>query len=257
MIKAQCIRAENKESIMERTILITGVGKRIGYALAKYYLAQGHHVIGTYRTHYDSIEQLGKLGASLHSCDLTDPASIDGLITHINEHHARVDTIIHNASDWLPDKNGLSPADTMMRMMQIHVSAPYQINLALAPLLISAAKSNDDSIGASNIIHITDYVAEKGSKKHIAYAASKAALHNMTLSFASLLAPHVKVNSIAPAMILFNEDDGETYKAKALAKAILPKEAGYAEIIALVDYLHTSHYVTGRSYAVDGGRHLK
>ncbi|MGI2039791.1 dihydromonapterin reductase [Shewanella frigidimarina] len=242
---------------MERTILITGVGKRIGYALAKYYLAQGHHVIGTYRTHYDSIEQLGKLGASLHSCDLTDPASIDGLITHINEHHARVDTIIHNASDWLPDKNGLSPADTMMRMMQIHVSAPYQINLALAPLLISAAKSNDDSIGASNIIHITDYVAEKGSKKHIAYAASKAALHNMTLSFASLLAPHVKVNSIAPAMILFNEDDGETYKAKALAKAILPKEAGYAEIIALVDYLHTSHYVTGRSYAVDGGRHLK
>tara|TARA_R110002124_G_scaffold76502_4_gene204988 strand:+ start:457 stop:1230 length:774 start_codon:yes stop_codon:yes gene_type:complete len=257
MIKAQCIRAENKESIMERTILITGVGKRIGYALAKYYLAQGHHVIGTYRTHYDSIEQLGKLSASLHSCDLTDPASIDGLITHINEHHARVDTIIHNASDWLPDNSGLSPADTMMRMMQIHVSAPYQINLALAPLLISAAKSNDDSIGASNIIHITDYVAEKGSKKHIAYAASKAALHNMTLSFASLLAPHVKVNSIAPAMILFNEDDGETYKAKALAKAILPKEAGNAEIIALVDYLHTSHYVTGRSYAVDGGRHLK
>ena len=242
---------------MERTILITGVGKRIGYALAKYYLAQGHHVIGTYRTHYDSIEQLGKLGASLHSCDLTDPASIDGLITHINEHHARVDTIIHNASDWLPDNSGLSHADTMMRMMQIHVSAPYQINLALAPLLISAAKSNDDSIGASNIIHITDYVAEKGSKKHIAYAASKAALHNMTLSFASLLAPHVKVNSIAPAMILFNEDDGETYKAKALAKAILPKEAGNAEIIALVDYLHTSHYVTGRSYAVDGGRHLK
>ncbi|ABI72997.1 short-chain dehydrogenase/reductase SDR [Shewanella frigidimarina NCIMB 400] len=247
----------NKESIMERTILITGVGKRIGYALAKYYLAQGHHVIGTYRTHYDSIEQLGKLGASLHSCDLTDPASIDGLIIHINEHHARVDTIIHNASDWLPDNSGLSPADTMMRMMQIHVSAPYQINLALAPLLISAAKSNDDSIGASNIIHITDYVAEKGSKKHIAYAASKAALHNMTLSFASLLAPHVKVNSIAPAMILFNEDDGETYKAKALAKAILPKEAGNAEIIVLVDYLHTSHYVTGRSYAVDGGRHLK
>ncbi|WP_350432614.1 dihydromonapterin reductase [Shewanella sp. H8] len=242
---------------MERTILITGVGKRIGYALAKYYLAQGHQVIGTYRTHYDSIEQLGKLGASLHSCDLTDPTAIDALVNHINQHHDSLDTIIHNASDWLPDNSGLSPADTMARMMQIHVSAPYQINLALAPLLINAAKTHDDSIGASNIIHITDFVAERGSKKHIAYAASKAALHNMTLSFASLLAPHVKVNSIAPAMILFNEDDGEAYKAKALAKAILPKEAGNAEIISLVDYLLGSHYVTGRSYAVDGGRHLK
>ena len=100
-----------KESIMERTILITGVGKRIGYALAKYYLAQGHHVIGTYRTHYDSIEQLGKLGASLHSCDLTDPDAIDKLVAHINQHHERLDTIIHNASDWLPDNNGLSPSD--------------------------------------------------------------------------------------------------------------------------------------------------
>jgi dihydromonapterin reductase/dihydrofolate reductase len=248
---------KHKESIMERTILITGVGKRIGYALAKHYLAQGHHVIGTYRTHYDSIEQLGKLGASLHSCDLTDPADIEALIAHINEHHARLDTIIHNASDWLPDNNGLSPGDTMARMMQIHVSAPYQINLALAPLLIAAAKTNDDNIGASNIIHITDYVAEKGSKKHIAYAASKAALHNMTLSFASLLAPYVKVNSIAPAMILFNEHDDDTYKVKALAKAILPKEAGNNEIISLIDYLQNSHYVTGRSYAVDGGRQLK
>ena len=242
---------------MERTILITGVGKRIGYALAKHYLAQGHHVIGTYRTHYDSIEQLGKLGASLHSCYLTDPAAIEALIAHINEHHARLDTIIHNASDWLPDNNGLSPGDTMARMMQIHVSAPYQINLALAPLLIAAAKTNDDNIGASNIIHITDYVAEKGSKKHIAYAASKAALHNMTLSFASLLAPYVKVNSIAPAMILFNEHDDDAYKVKALAKAILPKEAGNNEIISLIDYLQNSHYVTGRSYAVDGGRQLK
>jgi len=241
---------------MERTILITGVGKRIGYALAKHLLAQGHQVIGTYRTHYDSIEQLGKLGASLHSCDLSDPAAIDELIHHIKAHHDRLDTIIHNASDWLPDNSGLSPSDTMAKMMQIHVSAPYQINLALAPLLTSAAKTNDDSIGASNIIHMTDFVAEKGSKKHIAYAASKAALHNMTLSFASLLAPYIKVNSIAPAMILFNQHDDDAYKAKALAKAILPKEAGNAEIIALVDYLHTSHYVTGRGYAVDGGRQL-
>jgi dihydromonapterin reductase/dihydrofolate reductase len=65
------------------------------------------------------------------------------------------------------------------------------------------------------------------------------------------------VNSIAPAMILFNEHDDDTYKVKALAKAILPKEAGNNEIISLIDYLQNSHYVTGRSYAVDGGRQLK
>ena len=51
---------------------------------------------------------------------------------------------------------------------------------------------------ASDIIHFTDYVVERGSDKHIAYAASKAALDNMTRSFARKLAPEVKVNSIAP-----------------------------------------------------------
>jgi dihydromonapterin reductase/dihydrofolate reductase len=78
----------------------------------------------------------------------------------------------------------------------------------------------------------------------------------MSLSFAAKLAPEIKVNSIAPAMVLFNEGDDAAYQAKTLAKAILPKEAGSQEIIDLVEYLHASHYVTGRSFAVDGGRHL-
>ncbi|MGL5907870.1 MAG: SDR family oxidoreductase, partial [Shewanella sp.] len=71
------------------------------------------------------------------------------------------------------------------------------------------------------------------------------------------LAPEVKVNAIAPAMILFNPCDDDAYRQKTLAKAMLPKEAGNQEIIALVEYLLNSRYVTGRSHHVDGGRHLK
>ncbi|GIU51462.1 MULTISPECIES: dihydromonapterin reductase [Shewanella] len=241
---------------MKQTIFITGVGKRIGYALAKHFLAQGFNVIGTFRSHYPSIDELLELGADLYQCDLCQADEINDMLSRIKAQHPQVNCIIHNASDWHNDKTSaeVTSADIMARMMNIHVSAPYQINLALAELLVASA---GDSIGDSNIIHITDYVAEKGSQKHIAYAASKAALHNMTLSFAAKLAPAVKVNSIAPAMILFNEGDDDAYKAKALAKAILPIEAGNSEIIELVEYLLSSQYVTGRSYAVDGGRQLK
>ena len=89
--------------------------------------------------------------------------------------------MIHNASDWLPDRNALSAFDTMQRMMQIHVTAPYMINLAFADMLLNSTANAD-------IIHITDYVVEKGSEKHIAYAASKAAMDNLTLSFAKFFA---------------------------------------------------------------------
>lgn len=241
---------------MKKAVLITGVGKRVGLGLAKHFLADGYQVVGTYRQHYDSIEQLKKLGAMLIQCDLTDPLSIDGLITEVNQ-LPRLDAIIHNASDWLPDNSGLSASDTITRMMQIHVNAPYQINLGLADKLAATAAINNDPIGSTNIIHITDYVSEKGSTKHMAYAASKAALENLTLSFAAKLAPNVKVNSIAPALILFNEYDDDAYKKKALAKALLPKEGGMAEMIELVDYLFASQYVTGRRFSVDGGRHLR
>lgn len=239
---------------MTAPIIITGVGKRIGYALAKHLLAQGHKVIGTYRSHYPSIDELQSLGATLMQCDFYDNAQLQTLIEQLSQ-YPKIRAIIHNASDWLPDNSpSLAPHEVMQRMMQVHVSVPYQINLALASQLRAGAEGE---IGASDIIHFTDYVAEKGSAKHMAYAASKAALDNLTLSFAAQLAPEVKVNAIAPAMILFNPSDDEAYRQKTLAKAILPKEAGNQEIIALVDYLLASRYVTGRSHNVDGGRHLR
>ncbi|NMH65455.1 dihydromonapterin reductase [Shewanella salipaludis] len=239
---------------MKGIILITGVGKRIGHAMASHLLTQGYGVIGTYRRDYPSLVGLKAQGAELYPCDLADEPQLQRLLSHIKGRHPSLRGIIHNASDWLADDSGGSAAQTMAHMMLVHASAPYQINLALADNLKAAAA---DGIGAADIIHLTDYVAEKGSQKHIAYAASKAALHNMTLSFAAKLAPQVKVNSIAPALILFNEGDDAAYRQKAMAKAILPREAGEAEILNLVDYLLGSRYVTGRSFAVDGGRHLK
>ena len=110
---------------------------------------------------------------------------------------------------------------------------------------------------ASDIIHITDYVVERGSDKHIAYAASKAALDNMSRSFARKLAPAIKVNAIAPSLILFNEGDDAEYRKQALDKSLMKIAPGEKEISDLIEYLFSSRYVTGRSFAVDGGRHLR
>jgi len=134
--------------------------------------------------------------------------------------------------------------------MQVHVTAPYRINLGLAQLLQA------DPDRTSDIIHIGDYVSGKGSTKHIAYAASKAAQDNLTLSFAARLAPAVKVNSIAPALVLFNDDDDNAYREKTLKKSLMQREGGLDEFQHAVDYLMNSHYVTGRILPMDGGRHL-
>jgi dihydromonapterin reductase/dihydrofolate reductase len=104
---------------------------------------------------------------------------------------------------------------------------------------------------------LTDYVQTTGSQKHIAYAASKAALHNLTLSFAQLLAPSVKVNSIAPALLMFNDHDSAEYRAKSLKKSILEICPGAQEAVKAMNFLFESDFVTGQTMHLDGGRHLK
>lgn len=236
---------------MSAPILITGGAQRLGLAVAKDLLKRNSKVIITYRSKKPAIDEIKALGGVAIQADFASDETLQQFIGELKQHTKHLSGIIHNASDWDSEKSGLATglthADIMQKMIQVHVSAPYQINLACQDMLTKGA----------SIIHMTDYVQDKGSKKHIAYAASKAALHNLTLSFASLLAPNVKVNSIAPSLLMFNEDDSEEYKQKALAKSILGICPGAQEAVKAVNFLLDSDYITGQTIHLDGGRHLK
>lgn len=231
--------------------LITGVGKRAGFHVARVFLSRGLPVIGTYRTWYPALEELENRGADLYHCDFESREDVALLIREIKRRYARLRAIIHNASAWLRDDDGMPVDEVIEKMMRVHANVPYQLNHALAPLLQACSDSHAD------IIHIGDYVSSRGSKGHIAYAASKAAQDNLTLSFAARLAPKVKVNSLAPALLKFNADDDPAYREQAAAKSLMQREGGWDELQHAIDYLLASRYVTGRVLPVDGGRHLR
>jgi dihydromonapterin reductase/dihydrofolate reductase len=233
-------------------ILITGVGRRVGLHLAHQFLARGRPVIGTFRSRHESLESLEAAGARLEACDFEREGDVERLIDAVRSDTPRLRAIIHNASDWLPERDDTPARTVFERMMRVHAGVPYELNLALRGALEAQAAAGEPA----DIIHIGDYVSGRGSRKHIAYAASKAAQDNLTLSFAALLAPGVKVNSIAPALVLFNEHDDAAYREKTLAKSLLRREGGLEEMQHQVDYLLDSTYVTGRIIAMDGGRHL-
>lgn len=234
-----------------RPIVLTGGGKRIGLALAQHFIAHEQPLIISYRTHYPAIEQLKQAGVICLAADFSTDQGILDFAAAVTAVTPSLRAVIHNASDWQAESPAISLGKTLDKMMQIHVKVPYLLNHQFAPLLSGAGQAGGD------IIHLTDYVAERGSDKHIAYAASKAALDNMTRSFARKLAPNVKVNAIAPAMIMFNEHDDAAYRQQSLDKSLMKIEPGTEEIINLVEYLLSSRYVTGRTHGVDGGRPLR
>ena len=239
--------------MIDNAIIITGGSQRLGLALAKALHNKLTPVVITYRTERASLVELTNLGITCIQADFSSDEGIAEFNQYIQNNCSSLSAVIHNASDWLAENTETPPSLIMKAMMQIHVQTPYQLNLAFQPLL---ERFHQETNRAANVIHLTDYVVDKGSKKHIAYAASKAALANLTLSFSALLAPKVKVNSIAPSLLMFNIDDSDSYKEKTLKKSLMQIAPGEMEGVEAVQYLLKSRYITGHTLHLDGGRHL-
>lgn len=229
-------------------ILITGASQRIGLHCAERLLESGQSVIISYRSERPGVEKLRQQGATCLQADFSSEAGILAFISQLRQHTDQLRAIVHNASAWLNETPG-QEAQAFQQLFSVHMLAPYLINLHCADLLRRSQPAD--------IVHISDDVARKGSANRIAYCASKAGLDSLTLSFAAQLAPQIKVNGIAPALIQFNEDDDDEYRSRTLAKSALGIEPGAEVIYQSLRYLLDNPYVTGTTLTVNGGRHLK
>lgn len=232
-------------------ILITGGAQRLGRHCAERLLDDGHRLIISYRRERPELKVLRERGVTTLQADFASEAGILDFITRLKATTSSLRAIVHNASDWAPDTRGDDAGSTLERLFRVHMQAPYLINLHCHGLLKACGEPLRD------IVHITDFVASKGSRKHIAYAATKAGLDNLTLSFAAMYAPNIQVNAIAPALIMLNEGDDEAYMEKAKAKSAMQMIPGPGVIYQSLRYLLDNRYVTGVTLPVDGGRHLR
>ena len=229
-------------------ILITGGAQRIGLHCALRLLESGQPVIVSYRSEREGLAELRERGATTLAADFASEAGILDFIARLKDHTDSLRAIVHNASQWLSETPGQEAA-VFQQLFNVHMLAPYLINLQCADLLRQSSPAD--------IVHISDDVTRKGSSKHMAYSASKAGLENLTLSFAARFAPQIKVNGIAPALIQFQPTDNDAYKARVLAKSALGIEPGPEVVYQGLRYLLDNPYVTGTTLAINGGRHLK
>lgn len=226
---------------MNNPILITGASQRVGLELAIELAKVGHCVVNASRSIAHTPEHPNIVS---FQTDLQRAEDRMALVDYLKSNFSGLRAVIHNASLWLDDS-----VDNLNIMFKLHVEAPYHLNHELASLLGNSPKAD--------IIHICDETSSRGSKSHIAYAATKAALQNMVLSFAEKFAPDIRVNAILPGLLILKENSDEAYRNQALKKALLEFEPGSQPLIDAVFYLLNTQYSTGSSVVVNGGRHLK
>ncbi len=229
-------------------VLITGGAQRIGLHCAQRLRQSGHPVIISYRSQRPALAELADDGILCLPADFSSEAGIQAFIALLQQHTRGLRAIIHNASCWQADPEPAN-GSAFNALFHVHMLAPYLINLACEPLLRQSP--------VADIIHISDDVTRRGSSHRVAYSASKAALDNMTLSFASQFAPCIKVNGISPALIMLQPGDDDQYAQQAMDKSVLKTIPGPEVVFQAVHYLLNTPYVTGTTLTLNGGRHLK
>jgi nucleoside-diphosphate-sugar epimerase len=115
--------------------LITGIGRRAGFHLARSFLERGRPVIGTFRTDYARLHKLESLGAELHRCDFNNRDDVERLIDAVKSGHRDLRGIIHNASQWLAE-GGRYPGQHRHRH---HDARPCRDSLRAESGAVSAA----------------------------------------------------------------------------------------------------------------------
>ena len=233
------------------SVLITGAGKRLGLYNAKKLLDAGYRVIASFRTMHTGVTELQQRGAITIQADFSTLENIIAFIETLRTRTDQLRAIIHNASIWLEDDIVANQPDMFTKLVNVHMLAPYLINLQCSDLLL-----NGRGAALRDIIHMSDQAIYKGSSRRAAYVASKAGLESMTRSFAKKYAPHIKVNAIAPGLIKFNEEDDEQYRTDTLKKAVLPIEPGEQTVWQTLQFILDNPYMTGEVIPLRGGRHL-
>jgi NAD(P)-dependent dehydrogenase (short-subunit alcohol dehydrogenase family) len=215
---------------MARVVIVTGNGSGIGYAIHERLVDDGFHVLGTHRDgcrDFD-IRELSECMKIIHIAK--DRGDLYGLVNNAGV----LDT---------EDFDDISEAGFDL-VMRTNVLAP----LRMAEEAVRA--------GCRNIVNISGLYGKTGAygRKPV-YAASKAALNNVTLSLARMLAPTVRVNAVLPGIIPTGiHDDPDRHPPHG--HALLQRTGTPEDVANVVAWLMSdeSSYVTGHLMEVCGGR---
>jgi pteridine reductase len=110
--------------------------------------------------------------------------------------------------------------------------------------------------GGGLIVNVTDVAADKAWHVYPAYSVSKSALEALTRVLARALAPAVRVNAIAPGLVLHSDVVSEEQWSRMVARLPLPRPATPEEIAGALIFLIENQYITGQTLVVDGGYSL-
>ncbi|BBI98507.1 pteridine reductase [Ferrigenium kumadai] len=239
-----------------KVVLVTGGAKRVGAAVCRRLHAAGATLAVHYRSSMqqaldlrDELNALRPDSVAVFQADLLDVATLPQLVHEVIEKFGRLDGLVNNASSFYATPLAGIDEGQWQDLLGTNLKAP---------LFLAQAAADELRRRHGAIVNIADIHAERPMQGHLLYSVAKAGLVALTKGLAQEMAPQVRVNAVAPGVIIWPEDSDwgdEDRRRKIVAHTLLKREGEPDDIARTVRFLlNDSPYITGQVIAVDGGR---
>ncbi|MGP1470667.1 MAG: SDR family NAD(P)-dependent oxidoreductase [Schwartzia sp. (in: firmicutes)] len=234
---------------VERIIVITGTRKGIGEALAKFFLAKGHWVLGCSRSFPDWTKGETFPKYQHYIADVSDEAAIKTMFAGIRERFGRVDYLINNAGVASMNHALLTPMATFHRLFDTNVAGAFLCAREAAKLM------RKKQFG--RIVNFSTMAVPIKLQGEAVYAASKAAVVMLTQVLAKEFAEYgITVNAVGPVPVKTDLIRGvsEGKMARLLERQAIKRYGTYADIANVIDFFlrEESSFVTGQVIYLGG-----
>jgi 3-oxoacyl-[acyl-carrier protein] reductase len=236
-----------------RVALVTGASRGIGFAVAEALVARGDRVVITGRDEESLREAVGHLGAERAlgvAGKSHDPAHRQAVVDQAMERFGRIDALVNNV--------GTNPVFGSMVDLDLDAARKIlDINVVSTLAWVQLVHKASFTERGGAIVNVSS-VSGLGPAPGIGmYGASKAALVQMTQQLALELAPTVRVNAVAPAVVrtrfaeaLFAGHEEQVVRSYPLGRLGEPQDVGGAVAFLLSD---EASWITGQTLVLDGG----
>lgn len=227
-----------------KTAIVTGSGKRVGAHIAEALVARGWSVIAHVRREEDAVPQ----GARKVVTDLAEPGCTDAIFAAADS-HAPVRLLVNNAARFAWD----DLSDFSVDEFDAHLATNVR-----APILLTRELVRRHRGGDALVVNLLDSKLAAPNPDFLSYTVSKQALAGFTgLAARALAGLGVRVNAIAPALMLKSAGQSEANFDKMHARNPLRRGVTPADVMAAIDYLVGCHTVTGEVLTIDSGQHFQ
>lgn len=236
--------------LQHRVIAITGGAHRLGAAVVRLAAQHGMRVAFSYhRAVSDAHELCAELRASGQHVwawqgDLTQPGSPEAFVDAVVAEYGALDVLVNNAGVWQATPVGQVAAHDWDVMLDLNVKAAFHTIQHAVPALQAAT-------GA--VVNICDAGVYRPWRHYTPYLTTKGALVTMTTALARELAPDIRVNGVAPGLVLPAADWQEPQIQRVVNAVPLRRVGTAADVAESVLFLASAPYISGVILPVDGG----